>query len=188
MQASDDIGDDITVETDDESLEGEGSSADKLREKLKKIKEELAQSNTEKQQYLDGWQRAKADYVNAKKRAEEERQNHALYAAEAIVSSLLPVLDSFDHALAASNGDEPWLEGVKNTHAQLLKALAQNGVESFDPLGEKFDPLLHEPVETLAVSSSAEDNTVIKVHQKGYVLRGKVIRPARVAVGHYEKS
>lgn len=180
--------DDITIETDDESLEGEGASADKLREKLKKAKEELAKAEDEKREYLDGWQRAKADYINAKKRAEEDRQGHALYAAGAIVSSLLPVLDSFDHALGASNGDEAWLEGVKNTHAQLVKALSQNGVESFDPLREIFDPLLHEPVETLAVSSREDDNTVTKVHQKGYTLRGKVIRPARVAVGHYQES
>ena len=179
-------GDDITIETDDESLEGEGASADKLREKLKKAKEDLAKAQEEKREYLEGWQRAKADYINIKKRAEDDRQGHAMYAAEAIVSSLLPVLDSFDHALAASNGDEAWLEGVKNTHAQLVKALAQNGVESFDPLGEKFDPILHEPVETLAVSTPEEDNTIAKVHQKGYILRGKVIRPARVAVGHYQ--
>ncbi|MBI3573454.1 nucleotide exchange factor GrpE, partial [Candidatus Kaiserbacteria bacterium] len=57
----------------------------------------------------------------------------------------------------------------------------------FDPLGQTFDPTLHEPVETLAVAAPTEDNTVTKVHQKGYTLHGKVIRPARVAVGHYEK-
>lgn len=180
--------DDIVIETDDESLEGEGSSADKLKEKLKKAKEELTKATAEKQEYLEGLQRMKADYINAKKRSEEERQSMALYASEPLVSSLLPVLDSFDHALMAADGDEPWLAGIKNTHAQLLKALAQNGVESFDPTGETFDPLFHEPVETLAVSSQEEDNTVTKVHQKGYTLRGKVIRPARVAVGHYEKS
>lgn len=179
--------DDITIESDDESLEGEGASADKLREKLKKTKEELAKCSAEKGQYLEGWQRAKADYVNAKKRSEEERQSNALYAAEALATSLLPVLDSFDHALSAAHGDEPWLAGIKNTHAQLLKALAQNGVEPFDPTGQTFDPLMHEPVETLAVSTPEEDNTATKVHQKGYTLHGKVIRPARVAVGHYEK-
>lgn len=175
--------DDVVFESED----GEGNTHTP-EEKLKELREKLKKTEKEKADYLEGWQRAKADYVNAKKRAEDDRQSIALYASEPLVSSLLPVLDSFDHALAASEGDEPWLEGIKNTHAQLLKALAENGVESFNPLGEKFDPLLHEPVETLAVKTLEEDNVVTKVHQKGYTLRGKVIRPARVAIGHYQQS
>ncbi|MBV9349594.1 MAG: nucleotide exchange factor GrpE, partial [Patescibacteria group bacterium] len=176
--------DDVIFEPETEE-EG-GTTAEALKKKLAKTKEELAQANREKQQYLEGWQRAKADYVNAKKRSEEERVSQALYAAEKLLISLLPVLDSFDHALASAEGDEPWLAGIQNTHAQLLSALATNGVESFSPLGEIFDPVREEAVETLAVRSPEEDNTVTKVHQKGYVLRGKVIRPARVAIGHYE--
>lgn len=173
--------DDVVFESED----GEGN-AKTPEERLKELREKLKNTQKERDEYLEGWQRAKADYVNAKKRAENDRQAAALYASEALMVSLLPVLDSFDHALAAAEGDEPWLEGIKNTHAQLLKALAGNGVESFDPIGETFDPLLHEPVETLAVSVPEEDNIVTKVHQKGYTLRGKVIRPARVAIGHYQ--
>ncbi len=175
--------DDVVFESED----GAGNTATP-EEKLKELREKLKKTQKERDEYLDGWQRAKADYVNAKKRAEDDRQSAALYASEELVLSLLPVLDSFDHALAAAEGDEPWLEGVKNTHAQFLKALAQNGVEAFDPEGEKFDPVLHEPVETLAAKTPEEDNTVKKVHQKGYTLRGKVIRPARVAIGHYQNS
>jgi molecular chaperone GrpE len=175
--------DDVIFEPEEDS--NEGAPAELLRKKLKKAKEELEKANREKGEYLEGWQRAKADYVNAKKRAEEARENTARYAAEGLIVSLLPVLDSFDHALAAAEGDEAWLLGIKNTHAQLMKALRENGVESFDPKGEKLDPLFHEPVETLAVSDAEEDNTILKVHQKGYSLRGKVIRPARVAVGHF---
>jgi len=175
--------DDVVFESED----GEGNTKNP-EEKLKELREKLKKTEKEKGEYLEGWQRSKADYINVKKRAEDDRQSAALYASEALVVSLLPVLDSFDHALAAAQGDEPWLEGIKNTHAQLLKALAGNGVEPFDPLGEKFDPLLHEPVETLAVQTPEEDNTVTKVHQKGYALRGKIIRPARVAIGHYQQS
>lgn len=175
--------DDVTIEPEED--EDGGASAEVLRKKLTKAKEELEKANAEKREYLEGWQRSKADYINAKKRFEEGRESMALYATEALVTSLLPVLDSFDHALTAAEGDEAWLEGIKNTHAQLMKALEQNGVTAFDPKGEILDPLLHEPVETLAVSDKEEDNTILKVHQKGYTLRGKVIRPARVAVGHF---
>ena len=178
--------DDVVIEP--EADEEGGSNAEALQKKLKKAKEELAKANAEKAEYLEGWQRAKADYVNAKKRAEDERRDLHRFASEALVVSLLPVLDSFDHALAAADGDEAWLEGLRNTHAQLMQALAQNGVEAFDPKGETFDPILHEPVETLAVSKPEEDNIVTKVHQKGYTLHGKVIRPARVAIGHYQSS
>lgn len=174
--------DDVVFESED----GEGNTKSP-EEKLKDLREKLKNAEKEKGEYLEGWQRAKADYVNAKKRAEDDRKSMALYACEGLVLSLLPVLDSFDHALASSAGDEPWLEGIKNTHAQLLKALSANGVEAFDPLGKTFDPNLEEPVETLAVGTPEEDNTITKVHQKGYVLRDKVIRPARVAVGHYQK-
>jgi|SRR6185295_2287394 len=173
--------DDIVFEEED----GEGNTKNP-EEKLKELKEKLKKALKERDQYLEGWQRSKADYINLKKRGEDDRQTMAAYASEGIVLSLLPVLDSFDHALASSQGDEAWLEGIKNTHTQLLKALRQNGVESFNPLGDIFEPTMHEPVETLAVSSPSEDNTVTKVHQKGYTLRGKVIRPARVAVGHYQ--
>lgn len=178
--------DDVVIEPDADE-EG-GTTAEALQKKLKKAKEELAKANTEKRQYLEGWQRAKADYVNAKKRAEDDHQKLVSKASEDLISSLLPVLDSFDHALLAAQGDEPWLDGIKNTHAQLMKALEAKGVSSFDPMGEKFNPILHEPVETLAVSTPEEDNIITKVHQKGYALHGKVIRPARVAVGHYKNS
>ncbi len=176
--------DDVVIEPDADE-EG-GTTAEALQKKLKKVKDELAKADAEKREYLEGWQRAKADYINAKKRSEEDRQKLVMEASEGLILSLLPVLDSFDHALEAASGDEPWLEGIKNTHAQLLKALAGKGVSLFDPVGEKFDPLLHEPVETLAVSAPEEDNIVTKVHQKGYALHGKIIRPARVAVGHYQ--
>lgn len=178
--------DDIVVESDDESLEGEGSTAEKFAEKNKKLRLELSQSNKEKQEYLDGWQRAKADYVNIRRRAEEERQALVRDASKSLIESLLPALDSFDQAVGTAEGSESWVEGIKNTHSQLMKALEAEGVNAFDPLGEMFDPIKHEPVERVAVKSQVEDNVVTKVYQRGYTLHGTIIRPARVAVGHFE--
>ncbi len=181
--------DDLTIETDDESLEGEGASASKLTAQLKKLREELKKVTAERQEYLEGWQRAKADYVNVKRRAEEERGELIRGAALGIVRSILPVLDSFDHALeAAPPGEDVWIAGIKNTKTQLLKALEAEGVAGFDPIGEQFDPARHEPVGTVAVSSPEEDNIVTKTYQKGYTLHGTLVRPARVAVGHYQNE
>lgn len=178
--------DDIVIESDDESLEGEGSTAEKLAEKNKKLRLELANSNKEKQEYLDGWQRAKADYVNIRRRAEEERQVLVRDASKSLIEALLPALDSFDQAISTAEGSGSWVEGIKNTHSQLMKALKAEGVSAFDPLGEVFDPVQHEPVERVAVKSQSEDNVVTKVYQKGYTLHGTIIRPARIAVGHFE--
>ncbi len=177
--------DDIILE---ENADDEGASAEELVQKIKKLKAELAKSTKEKQEYLDGWQRAKADYVNVKRRADEDRQNLVLQASAALVEALLPALDSFEHALAAPSTDTGWIDGIKNTYAQLMKALSSEGVASFDPLNEHFDPNRHEPVGTVAVGTETEDNTVTTVHQRGYTLHGKVIRPARVTVGHYQKE
>lgn len=179
---------DVVIESEDESLEGEGASATKLLARIKKLKVDLEKTSKERQEYLDGWQRAKADYVNVRRRAEEERQSLVESASLHIMESVLPALDSFDHALESETGTDAWVEGVKNTHAQLVKALSLEGLESFDPLGLPFDPIRHEPVERVAVMSAKEDNIVTKTHQRGYTLHGAVIRPARVAIGHYQDT
>lgn len=181
--------DDIVIESEDETLEGEGSSVSILNEKLKKIKLELATVKAERQEYLDGWQRAKADYVNIKKRSEEERSVFIRDAASGLLKAMLPALDSFEHAVASPHAQDPaWLLGIQNTYTQLIKALEAEGIVSFDPLGEMFDPNKHEPVETVAVTDVQRDNTVTKVYQRGYALYGTIIRPARVAIGQYKKD
>lgn len=171
--------DDVVLEAED----GEGNTqtgAQKLadlREKLKKIQKE-------RDEYLDSLQRMKADYINARKRFEEDGKAVARYASEAVVAELLPVMDALEMALVH---DDDGSEGVRNIKSKLEKVFAENGVSSFGGVGEVFDPALHEPVETLAVETNEEDNRVKKVHQKGYSLNGRIIRPARIAVGHYQK-
>ena len=170
--------DDVTLEAED----GEGNiqtgaqKLTELREKLKKIQKE-------RDEYLDSLQRMKADYINARKRFEEDGKSMARYAAESVVAELLPVMDALEMALQHGGSE---VQGVKNIKTQLEKVFAENGVTSFGDIGEVFDPALHEPVETLAVESIEEDNRVTKVHQKGYSLNGRTIRPARIAVAHYQ--
>ena len=170
--------DEIIMEPED----GEGNAQSALG-KLKDLREELKKAKKERDEYLDSLQRMKADYINAKKRFEEEKQALGSFAAVAVILELLPVMDALEQALAHA-ADRKGIEGIRN---QLGKLLSAHGVEQFDPLGEQFDPAKHEPVETLAVEKESDDNTVTKVHQKGYTLEGRTIRPARVAVGHYQK-
>ena len=180
-----DQNDDVVLEP--EAEDGEGGSYTP-EQKLKELREALKKVQTERNENLLGWQRAKADYVNARRRFEEDAGSAASYAVEKLVLGILPVLDSFEHALAHSGEDAGLSEGIQNIHTQLTQALSTAGVSAFSPEGETFDPARHESVETVAVTDVKMDNVVTKVHQRGYLLDGKVIRPARVAVGHYEKS
>lgn len=172
-----DENDDVTLETED----GEGNTQTGAQ-KLTELREKLKKVQKERDEYLDSLQRMKADYINARKRFEEDGKSIARFAAESVVAELLPVMDALEMALL--HGENA--EGVKNIKTQLEKVFAENGVTSFGEIGEVFDPALHEPVETLAVETLEEDNKVTKVHQKGYSLNGRIIRPARIAVAHYQ--
>ncbi len=177
------------VDDDDVSLEpedGEGN-VEKAEQKLSALRDELAKVRTERDEYLDGWQRSKADFVNARKRFEDERQSDAKFAAHGIALTILPILDSFEAALMHSGEGESFVEGVRNTYTQLVRALESAGVTSFDPKGLPFNPSEHEPVGVEPVASETMDNVVTNVHQKGYTLSGKVIRPARVTVGQFKR-
>ncbi len=170
--------DEIVMEPED----GEGNTAN-AGQKLKDLREKLKEVQRQRDEYLDSLQRMKADYINAKKRFEEDTRALSEFASQALVIELLPVADSLEYALAHSKDSE----GLINTHKELQKIFSAHGVESFDPIGEIFNPANMEPVETLAVKDESEDNRVTKTHQKGYTLHGRVIRPARIAVGHYQK-
>jgi len=167
---------DITMEPED----GEGNQQS-VQGKLKDLREELRKTKAERDEYLDSLQRMKADYINAKNRFEDERKMIGEYATERFAIALLPALDTFEQALQHDASD-----GMSRVHGQIVKILESQGIAAFSPEGHSFDPIKHESVEVLAVSDESLDNTVTKVHQKGYTLNGRIIRPARVAVGHYK--
>lgn len=173
--------DDIVMEDIDESG---ADTVKKLRDKLKKCVEE-------KQEYLDGWQRSKADFVNARKKEEELRAELIVFAKEGLILDLLTSIDNFDMAFANKevweSVDKNWRIGIEHIHAQLLKSLKEHGLEQFDPTSEKFDPLRHDSVETVVIDKESDDHKIVEVMQKGYILGGKVIRPAKVKVGQFNK-
>ncbi len=164
-------------------FEEEGSTQ---ADTVKKLREQLKACRKEKQEYLEGWQRMKADIANIRKDAEEDRKNAQTYANEAFISELLPVLDSFDMAFANKraweNVDAQWRAGVEYIYSQLRAALERSGVAFINPEGEPFDHELHSSLEAVPTDDPAQDNIVAEVMQKGYALHGKVVRPAKVKV------
>lgn len=164
---------DIVIEDDPDLTSSKGVEK-KLREKLK-VAEEKAK------EYLDSWQRSQADFVNLRKKDEEAKLEFVKFASTSFIEDLLPVLDSFNLALAHGSKD---IEPVYNQFMQVLK---QRGLEEVNPLSETFDPNLHESVGSLPAEKAADDHKVLEVMQKGYILSGKIIRPAKVKIGEYNK-
>ncbi len=171
-------------EYEDVSFEAENNEAPKgsdPEKRIAKLKAELAACQDEKQQNLDGWQRAKADYVNVLKRFDDEkraeRQRGVIKAAEA----LLPAFDALERA--KTHGDIP--EGFVGIVKQLEGGFASLGLESFGVPGEAFDPMLHDALSQDAADSEEKDGTVSTVLEPGWKIGDAVVRPAKVRVYSY---
>lgn len=150
-----------------------GARADKLKRELEAIKKE-------RQEYLDGWQRAKADYVNALKRFSDEREAAAGLGALGAAQAFIPALDSLDRAERA--GSIP--ESMQGIVKQLHEAVRSLGLERFGEVGDAFDPALHEALGQDPAPSSDMDDTVSAVLEAGWRRGEAVIRPAKVRVYH----
>jgi molecular chaperone GrpE len=172
------VDDDVVFDDVDE----EGFST----ENVKKVREKLTKCEEERKNYLDGWQRAKADYINMRKRDEENRTKSVANAKEDVILSIIPVLDSFELAFMGSDAektlDENWVAGMKGIQSQLLSILSEHGVSQMNPIGEEFSPSLHDSVESREVDNKKEDGKILEVRQKGYEINGKILRAAKVVV------
>jgi molecular chaperone GrpE len=142
------------------------------------LAEELEATRLERDQYLDALRRLKAEFENSRKRQERERARVLSMASERLVQELLPVLDNLDRALEAG-GDIR--EGVQATREQLAEVLAEEGLLPVASDGQPFDPNVHDAVMGQP-SDEHEDGTIIQTFQRGYLLNGKPIRPAKVVV------
>jgi molecular chaperone GrpE len=156
-------------------------------DKIKKLQQKLKACSEEKQEYLEGWQRAKADYVNFKRETEDQRKEIIKYAQHDLLFDLIQVVDSFDLAFAHKDTwqslPENWRQGVEYIHSQLLSVFKNYGLEEDNPLGQKFNPEKHESVGVIDTKKKEEENIILEVVKKGYILNGKAIRPAGVKVG-----
>jgi len=129
--------------------------------------------------------RARADMANMQKRAEKDVVNAHKYGLEKFIMELLPVVDSMEHGLNSTDENNELVKNIRHgmqlTIELMLKILKQHKVEQVNPLGKDFDPELHQAM-TMREDTSVKPNTVLEVMQKGYVLNGRLIRPALVVV------
>jgi molecular chaperone GrpE len=133
--------------------------------------------------------RRQADFDNYRKRIERERaEDSKRYTARAI-EALIPIVDSFEHALAAHReaAYENYRKGFELIYKQLLDNLAKLGVERVEPVGQPFDPHFHQAVDRTE-TDEAKDGTILQVFQPGYVFHGRVLRPAMVRVAVHATS
>lgn len=145
---------------------------------------ELGEARQESGELLANLQRVAAEFDNYRKRTERDQLENVQRASQRVIESLLPALDSLDAALALEATSEPernMLDGMRSTHDLLIEALQNDGFEPIEAVGEPFDPAVHEAV---SVIPGEGDQIVEQELRKGYVMRGRVIRPSLVIVGH----
>lgn len=148
-----------------------------LRQALKKAEAKAAE-------YLDGWQRAQAEFANYKKRNEKERKELFELANAALITRLLPILDDFERAfqtLPRSLANLTWVDGIALIYRKMQATFEEEGVSTIETEGKSFDPRLHEAV-SYEESEGHEEGQIIGEVQKGYKLHDRVLRPALVRV------
>jgi len=143
--------------------------------------DELTAASRQRDEYLGLARRTQADFENYRKRAARDAAAAGERAKSGLVRELLPVVDNLERALDSATAEDHLADGIRLVHSEIVAVLARNGVERFDPKGEKFDPELHEAL-TMRAEEGAEQGTVLDVVEKGYRLNGSVLRPARVVV------
>jgi len=145
----------------------------------------LVDDKKKAEEYLAKWQRAQADFINLKRRNEQEKGEIFKIANAELARSILPTLDDLTRALEHINGptvEDSWIEGIRLIERKLRTSLESQGIQEIKALGEKFDPNLHAAV----MHSKGPEGVVIQEIQKGYMLHDRVIRPSMVLVGNGE--
>lgn len=171
------LGDEEEVKIEAEDPEAtEGFEA-----KVAKMREELSVCRKEKQEYMDGWQRAKADYVNALKRFEGENKSAKRAGVVKAVETLLPAFDAMERS--KEHGEIP--EGFLAIARQLESAFTALGLEEIGKVGENFNPAFHEALGQDTAESAETDDTITAVLEKGWKIGDSIIRPAKVRVAHF---
>ena len=160
---------------------------DEAQEGIESLEQALAEEKKKAGEYLGAWQRTQADFINYKRRNEQERQDFNNYANAQLVLSILPVLDDLERALDAIPEEfagHDWVEGIRLVERKFRTVLEGQGVKPILSLGMAFDPNYHEALR----KGKGEEGMVIGELQKGYMLNSKLLRPARVVVGSGDKG
>ena len=173
-------------EKSEESLNSE-VEPEVAEEDIGTLKQSLAEEKAKAEGYLTNWQRAQADFINYKRRSEQEKEEIGKFANATLMFSLLPILDDLERAFASvppKLAQLNWVDGVRLIERKLRAIMEAQGLSQIKAIGEPFDPNLHEAV----MHSKGEEGIVIDELQKGYKLHDRVIRPAMVVVGNGEEK
>lgn len=169
---------DIDYQSEDDL--GQGAAA---KAKLQKLRDELEEIRKERQQYLDGWQRCKADSINLRKDSEREIARMRQIGTERLAEALIPALDSFDMAIVSESWNsvaETWRKGVESIKNQFTSALESEGVFAFGEKGERYDPAIHEIVQE--IDGDGESGEIARVVRRGWKTGERIIRAAHVII------
>ncbi|MDP9249321.1 MAG: nucleotide exchange factor GrpE [bacterium] len=187
-KAQDDSGESDEIEEFEYNEDGE----EDLKKTLKKLRADLKQAKKEKEEYLTGWQKERADFANYKK---EEDNRKALFSEamrERILARFLSVLDSFNMAFANKEAWEKvepnWRIGVEHIYSQLNAVFEEYGVKPIGEAGETFDPNIHQSIDMVVTDKKELDHKVAKVIQQGYKLGERIMRPAGVNVYEFKNA
>ncbi|MBU1163943.1 nucleotide exchange factor GrpE [Patescibacteria group bacterium] len=157
---------------------------DKDNKKIEEIKKELELHKQRCEENLDGWKRAKADYINFKKDSEKRFGEFAKFANAALIVEILPILDNFKESekhLPKDLENNDWAKGVLHIKKQIEDILRSLGIEAIKTVGEKFNPEFHEAVESVE-KKDEKSHQIIEEVRPGYKMHDKVIQVAKVKV------
>ncbi len=157
---------------------------------LKKLRDKLTKAVSDKQEYLDGWQRSRADFANFKRDEMGRSIEQELRLKSDTAEAIIPALDAFEMAMSSSSfisGDVNFVKGIEAVYANLRKSLEAIHITRFDPTGASFDPYKHEALREVPTDDPSKDHTVESVQRPGYAVTipgsdERIIRPAQVSV------
>lgn len=178
----------VNIAEEVEFVEEREEAAPDLSLRFGKAKSALKQCEQEKKEYLEGWQRAKADHINYRKDEGKRFEDMARFVTVGMISDILPVLDSFD--LALTHGVSPEIKkGILLIKSQLYDSLKKRGLTPIEVKpGDTFDPAYHEALEQIEVSEKEKDGVVLEELQRGYMIHNHILRSSKVKVGVYKKN
>lgn len=162
-----------------------------LKKTLKKFRTDLKQCKAEKEEYLTGWQKERAEFANYRKQEDDRKAIFSEAIRERILTRFLSVIDSFNMAFANKKAwekvDENWRKGVEYIYTQMNAIFEEYGVKAIGEINEAFNPNIHQSIDMVETDKKEQDHTVAQVIQKGYKLGERVMRPARVNVYEYKE-
>lgn len=160
--------------------EVQADSAQELTE-LEKLREDYVRSEANSKEYLEAWQRERAEFINFRRRNEQEKAEAGQYGAGEMIRKFLTGIDDLERALAHRKEGDVWADGIELVYRKFLAILETEGVSRIEAEGKPFDPMFHEAI-LQETSDAHESGTVIAVLQQGYKHKERVLRPALVKV------